>query len=149
MVTNVLPPFYGSQCRSPSCLIIQESYTLKNGPVFLAHPVHVYTNLNGVDSLLSPDEDECVTTREICSGGQCTNLPGSYRCTCLVGFRPTPDERSCTGRLCSQITVFLLIFSTQWHSGYRWLEMLLSFETPVPSLSRAVVPVPIYNTHIN
>jgi len=147
MVTNVLPPFYGSQCRSPSCLIIQESYTLKNGPVFLAHPVHVYTNLNGVDSLLSPDEDECVTTREICSGGQCTNLPGSYRCTCLVGFRPTPDERSCTGRLCSQITVFCW-FSV--HSGIVGIDDWKCFwvlKLPFRPFLVQSFPFP-YTTHI-
>uniref|UniRef100_A0A8D2MIQ8 EGF-like domain-containing protein n=1 Tax=Zonotrichia albicollis TaxID=44394 RepID=A0A8D2MIQ8_ZONAL len=33
--------------------------------------------------LLSADIDECEDNPEICDGGQCTNIPGEYRCLCF------------------------------------------------------------------
>ena len=50
--------------------------------------------------MLFSDEDECTTRTDICGGGNCTNLEGSYRCTCPAGLRSTTDERGCVG-LCS------------------------------------------------
>jgi len=63
-----------------------------------------------------------VTTPDVCGGGQCTNLPGFYRCTCPAGFRPTPDDRDCTGllRRCWLARCVLLIFDG---SGRRCSEM--------------------------
>ncbi|KTF90602.1 hypothetical protein cypCar_00035549 [Cyprinus carpio] len=39
--------------------------------------------------------DECEDTPDICDGGQCTNIPGEYRCLCYDGFMASVDMRTC------------------------------------------------------
>ena len=43
-----------------------------------------------------PDIDECAVNRGNCSElANCTNIPGSYSCTCITGY--TGDGFTCTG----------------------------------------------------
>lgn len=51
----------------------------------------------GTPSVLWSDIDECEETPEICEGGQCTNIPGEYRCLCYDGFMASMDMRTCIG----------------------------------------------------
>lgn len=44
------------------------------------------------------DIDECEETPDICDGGQCSNIPGDYRCLCFDGFMASMDMRTCIGR---------------------------------------------------
>lgn len=46
-----------------------------------------------------PDIDECEETPDICDGGQCTNIPGEYRCLCYDGFMASINMRTCIGEL--------------------------------------------------
>ncbi|KAK7478952.1 hypothetical protein BaRGS_00029819 [Batillaria attramentaria] len=46
--------------------------------------------LNG----MCTDIDECLNPT-LCQNGRCVNLPGSFRCECNPGFRPTPDSMGC------------------------------------------------------
>lgn len=41
------------------------------------------------------DLDECKENPRICSGGKCTNTPGSYSCHCVDGLRPGPSPGVC------------------------------------------------------
>ena len=52
-------------------------------------------NENHFISLL--DIDECATPG-ICGNGTCTNVPGSYLCTCAVGFKRGRSSPSCQGK---------------------------------------------------
>lgn len=47
--------------------------------------------------VLLSDIDECEETPDICDGGQCTNIPGEYRCLCYDGFMASMDMRTCVG----------------------------------------------------
>lgn len=44
------------------------------------------------------DIDECEESPDICDGGQCTNIPGEYRCLCYDGFMASMDMRTCIGK---------------------------------------------------
>jgi len=45
-----------------------------------------------------PDIDECENNPDICDGGQCTNIPGEYRCLCYDGFMASMDMKTCIGK---------------------------------------------------
>lgn len=47
--------------------------------------------------VLWSDIDECEETPDVCDGGQCTNIPGEYRCLCYDGFMASMDMRTCIG----------------------------------------------------
>lgn len=49
-------------------------------------------------AFLPADVNEC-SEGSPCSPGWCENLPGSFRCTCVQGYEPAPDGRSCLGEL--------------------------------------------------
>uniref|UniRef100_A0A803VCW3 Fibrillin 3 n=1 Tax=Ficedula albicollis TaxID=59894 RepID=A0A803VCW3_FICAL len=53
---------------------------------FLCVPLHGF---------LSADIDECEDNPDICDGGQCTNIPGEYRCLCFDGFMASLDMKTC------------------------------------------------------
>lgn len=53
------------------------------------------------------DIDECKDTKDICSGGTCSNLPGSHLCTCVGGLVPSGDGKQCLGKLSYFKTIFL------------------------------------------
>lgn len=44
------------------------------------------------------DVDECENNPDICDGGQCTNIPGEYRCFCYDGFMVSVDMKTCVGK---------------------------------------------------
>lgn len=44
------------------------------------------------------DIDECENNPDICDGGQCTNIPGEYRCLCYDGFMASMDMKTCIGK---------------------------------------------------
>uniref|UniRef100_A0A3Q0RCQ9 Fibrillin 1 n=1 Tax=Amphilophus citrinellus TaxID=61819 RepID=A0A3Q0RCQ9_AMPCI len=46
-------------------------------------------------SVCVSDINECEETPGICGGGQCTNIPGKYRCLCFDGFMVSMDMRTC------------------------------------------------------
>lgn len=56
------------------------------------------------------DIDECEETPDICDGGQCTNIPGEYRCLCYDGFMASMDMRTCIGETKKQF------FEYEWLS---------------------------------
>lgn len=56
-----------------------------------------YTCVGETPFALLPDIDECEETPDICDGGQCSNIPGEYRCLCYDGFMASMDMRTCIG----------------------------------------------------
>lgn len=65
------------------------------------------------------DIDECEDTPDICDGGQCTNIPGEYRCLCFDGFMASMDMRSCVGEKALHIhthTHIMVCFLSDTHS---------------------------------
>ena len=61
---------------------------------------HTHTPCGHQLTLLPPplvDIDECEDSPDICDGGQCTNIPGEYRCLCYDGFMASMDMRTCIG----------------------------------------------------
>jgi hypothetical protein len=53
------------------------------------------------------DINECKETKDICSGGVCSNLPGSHRCTCVGGLIPSVDSKQCLGKVIGLIIEFM------------------------------------------
>lgn len=47
----------------------------------------------------------------ICAGGDCTNAPGSYLCTCEGGLLPDPDGPGCLGESLRQMDGVILTLS--------------------------------------
>ena len=43
------------------------------------------------------DADECEESN-VCEGGQCINMPGTYVCRCSGGVMPSLDHKSCIGK---------------------------------------------------
>lgn len=42
--------------------------------------------------LFLSDENECIINANICGNGTCTNVKGSFECTCNVGYSPGPFQ---------------------------------------------------------
>lgn len=38
------------------------------------------------------DDNECISRRGICGNGTCTNVIGSFQCSCNAGFEPGVDN---------------------------------------------------------
>lgn len=56
---------------------------------FMVHDLHlIYPTI---------DINECLTQRDICGAGRCTNTEGSYFCTCDPGYELTEDRSRCIG----------------------------------------------------
>lgn len=55
------------------------------------------------------DIDECEETPDICDGGQCSNIPGDYRCLCFDGFMASMDMRTCIGECEANAGVFISV----------------------------------------
>ena len=53
-------------------------------------------------SLVSTDINECVTNSIACDH-MCTNIQGSYLCSCRAGYSLDEDGKSCQGKLTPQI----------------------------------------------
>ena len=49
-------------------------------------------------SLVSTDINECVTNSIACDH-MCTNIQGSYLCSCRAGYSLDEDGKSCQGKL--------------------------------------------------
>ena len=41
---------------------------------------------------LIPDDNECISVKNICGNGTCTNVDGGFECTCNEGFAPGPMQ---------------------------------------------------------
>lgn len=59
------------------------------------------------------DIDECEDNPDICDGGQCTNIPGEYRCLCFDGFMASIDMKTCIGK--RGLTVLSLLLHQYRH----------------------------------
>lgn len=79
MIWSKAPPV------TPSCPFLLPQYLFTGSNVF---------TLSMVSSL---DIDECEDNPDICDGGQCTNIPGEYRCLCFDGFMASLDMKTCIG----------------------------------------------------
>lgn len=94
-----------------------------------------YTTSCNFICLLVSDIDECEETPDICDGGQCTNIPGEYRCLCYDGFMASINMRTCIGELLSppllSSALFLALTSATWSPRLR-----LSLWVYVGALSR-------------
>lgn len=45
------------------------------------------------------DINECQLNSGLCAHGYCVNTEGGFRCDCHPGFEPSPDGKSCLGRV--------------------------------------------------
>lgn len=59
---------------------------------------------------MSSDIDECENNPDICDGGQCTNIPGEYRCLCYDGFMASMDMKTCIGGYWKPMIISFLLF---------------------------------------
>lgn len=59
----------------------------------------VETERHCVCCVLTSDVDECEELAGICEHGQCSNLLGSFSCTCSRGYRLSPNRDTCTGQI--------------------------------------------------
>lgn len=66
------------------------------------------------------DIDECEETPDICDGGQCTNIPGEYRCLCYDGFMASMDMRTCIGETRDTCLLYLITLA-----GLHFILLLL------------------------
>lgn len=64
----------------------------------LSEIIQYWINVN----FLFLDVDECKEQSNICDGGQCRNLAGSYSCRCDGGLTASPDQKRCIGNLALQ-----------------------------------------------
>ena len=66
------------------------------GNIFIVTPLDLCCKLQGRECRVS-DVNECVSGSHTCNRqrGTCTNLQGSYKCTCLPGY--SGDGRTCNG----------------------------------------------------
>lgn len=76
---------------------------------------------------MSSDIDECENNPDICDGGQCTNIPGEYRCLCYDGFMASMDMKTCIGGYQKPMIIFFYC-SFSLRPSYR------AEFTPSPSL---------------
>lgn len=81
MIWSKVPPV------TPSYPLLLPQYPFTGSKVFTSATV----------SSLSLDIDECEDNPDICDGGQCTNIPGEYRCLCFDGFMASLDMKTCIG----------------------------------------------------
>ncbi len=53
--------------------------------------------LHALDFLVIPDIDECADEASHQCQDTCVNIPGSYNCTCRVGYQLNSDGYNCSG----------------------------------------------------
>ncbi|KAL0993176.1 hypothetical protein UPYG_G00104300 [Umbra pygmaea] len=94
-----------SNCTSSSCGLFAECSTTSIGGCQCLSGYQIPAgHLPVNDSYGCQDINECVVTPNICgSYSNCTNLPGTYNCSCLDGFAPSnpalafnPSTNPCT-----------------------------------------------------
>jgi len=88
----------GSIC--PNALISEgemtfQSVTLEDAGVYLCIARFGDAVSIAATRLIIQDVDECKETPDICDGGRCENLPGSYRCQCTGGLTASPEQKRC------------------------------------------------------
>ena len=69
------------------------------------------TNSRSVNWLLFKDINECLNS-EACSLQVCTNINGSYICSCRTGFILSTDMKTCAGYSITLIMHFFTHFAT-------------------------------------
>lgn len=60
------------------------------------------------------DVNECSDGLSGCSQ-VCTNIEGSFECSCMVGFTLNPDNKTCDGRHKVSLVDTLHLWCAQWH----------------------------------
>ena len=56
--------------------------------------------------------NECDLQRDMCGNGTCTNMMGTYKCDCHVGFRLSSTGR-CQGRAMVKPSILVSFYSVQ------------------------------------
>lgn len=41
---------------------------------------------------LIPDDNECISVKNVCGNGTCSNVEGGFECSCNDGFAPGPMQ---------------------------------------------------------
>lgn len=75
----------------------------------------------------SQDVDECKEQPNICDGGRCDNLPGSYRCICPAGLLASPDQKRCLGEHIFYLQIYLPNLELNLSEFYKYCRSICSF----------------------
>lgn len=97
-------------------------------------------------TFVSSDIDECENNPDICDGGQCTNIPGEYRCLCYDGFMASMDMKTCIGGYREPMIIFFIVLSTwdlhrEWNLPHLHLFPYLLKHFSLPTLSVCFCPL--------
>ena len=63
--------------------------------------VHLYDFFSFSQFPSNTDVDECDAHSDSCdtTNGVCTNIPGTFNCSCTAGYELAVDGRSCNGKI--------------------------------------------------
>ena len=64
------------------------------------------------------DVDECDVNSDLCDtpNGVCTNMPGTFNCSCTAGYELDMDGRTCNGK----ILIFRLLCLAMAYEEFVW-----------------------------
>lgn len=100
-------------------------------------------------NFVSSDIDECENNPDVCDGGQCTNIPGEYRCLCYDGFMASMDMKTCIGEY--QSSMAILYCSLLLRPSYRvkYNDYPISISSRTSNVSPSQLHVCFFNNPLN